>query len=68
MTNERTYHGYSRPFDVLSDSDVQKVIEAVFQLMQDVGVKFDPDPRAMELFGDAGCDISTEGMQSCAKS
>jgi trimethylamine:corrinoid methyltransferase-like protein len=58
MTESRTYCGNVPPYEPLSDADVEKIISATFQLMREVGVKFDPEPRAMELFSKAGCDIS----------
>lgn len=62
MTEAGTSHGNAPPYEPLSDADVEKIIQAVFQLLRETGVKFDPDPRAMGLFADAGCDVSTEGI------
>jgi len=58
MTDPGTYHGGVDPHKILSDADVEKIIDAVFQLMEEIGIKFDPEPRAMELFSNAGCDVS----------
>ncbi len=62
MTDARTYHGSATPDNPLSDADVDAIINATFQLMREIGVKFDPQARAMGLFSDAGCDISSDGI------
>ena len=62
MAEPRTYHGGATPHDVLRESDVEKVIDATFQLLGEVGVKFDPKSRAMDPFSDAGCTISSDGI------
>jgi trimethylamine--corrinoid protein Co-methyltransferase len=62
MAEPRTYHGGAAPHDVLGKVDVEKVINAAFQLLGEVGVKFDPESRAMDLFSDAGCTISSDGI------
>ena len=58
MAELRTYHGNTPPHDPLSKADVEKIIDATFQLMREIGVKFDPELRAMELLAGAGCDVS----------
>jgi trimethylamine--corrinoid protein Co-methyltransferase len=50
------------PYSILPDSEMQKIRTAIFQVMREVGIKFDPDPRAMDLFSDAGCDVSADGI------
>jgi trimethylamine:corrinoid methyltransferase-like protein len=62
MAEPRTYHGGAAPHDVLGQSDVEAVMDATFQLMGEVGVKFDPKSRAMDPFSDAGCTISSDGI------
>jgi trimethylamine--corrinoid protein Co-methyltransferase len=62
MSNSRSHHGSSLPYDPLSTADVQGILDAVFQLMREIGVKFGPHPRVLDLFSDAGCDISAESM------
>lgn len=62
MKNERTFHGDSNPYNILTDPEVRKIQAAVFQLMEEIGIKFDADPRAMKLFSQAGCSISSEGI------
>jgi len=62
MSEPRTYIGDARPHEPLSDAQVEKIINAVFQLMREVGVKFDPDPRVTHLLSEAGCTISSDGI------
>jgi trimethylamine:corrinoid methyltransferase-like protein len=50
------------PPGALSDSDVQKMMEAIFQILREFGVRFDADSRVMDLFSGAGCDISADGI------
>jgi trimethylamine:corrinoid methyltransferase-like protein len=49
-------------YDILSEADVQKILDATFQLMSEIGVEFDPDPRVLDCFADVGCDITPEGV------
>jgi trimethylamine:corrinoid methyltransferase-like protein len=46
------------PYNPLSDDDAEKIVNAAFRFVSEIGVKFDPEPRAMELFSGAGCDVS----------
>jgi trimethylamine:corrinoid methyltransferase-like protein len=46
-------------YDILSESDVQKILDATFELMHEVGVGFDPDPQVLDRFADAGCEITS---------
>ncbi len=62
MTDWTTYAGTIPPYDVLTDADVQKMTEAIFELMREIGVKFEPHLKAFDLFSGAGCDISDEGI------
>jgi len=62
MAEARTYHGGVAPHAVLGEADVEKVIDATFRLLGDVGVKFDPKSRALDPFSDAGCTISPDGI------
>jgi trimethylamine:corrinoid methyltransferase-like protein len=62
MTEPRTYHGRAAPHGVLSDAEVQRILNATFQLLREIGVKFDSGSRAMDLFSDAGCLISSDGI------
>jgi trimethylamine--corrinoid protein Co-methyltransferase len=58
VTDSRTWHGDTSAYEPLSTPDVEKIVAATFQLMLEIGVKFDAEPRAMELFSRAGCEIS----------
>jgi len=60
MTDERISMGGYPIFELLSETDVQKIIDAIFQLLRETGVAFDPDPRVLDRFSDAGCDISSD--------
>ena len=62
MAELRTFHGNAAPHDVLGESDIEKVLDATFQLLGEVGVKFAPKSRAMDPFSDAGCSISADGI------
>jgi trimethylamine:corrinoid methyltransferase-like protein len=50
------------PYDPLSQKDVETILDSALRLMRETGVKFDPEPRGMELFSQAGCEISSEGV------
>jgi trimethylamine:corrinoid methyltransferase-like protein len=60
MTDWTTYAGVIPPYDILTDADVQKMTDAIFELMREIGVKFEPHQKAFDLFAGAGCDISDE--------
>jgi trimethylamine--corrinoid protein Co-methyltransferase len=62
VTGSETYHGNALPYSILPDSEIRKISEAIFQVMREIGIKFDLDPRAMDLFSDAGCDVSADGI------
>jgi trimethylamine--corrinoid protein Co-methyltransferase len=47
-------------YDLLPKSDVEKLVDATFQLLSETGVAFDPDPRVLDRFSDAGCEISAD--------
>jgi trimethylamine:corrinoid methyltransferase-like protein len=54
--------GNAPPYDPLSEAEAQRVVAATLALMHDPGVRFDPDPRVLDLFSAAGCDVSREGL------
>jgi trimethylamine--corrinoid protein Co-methyltransferase len=62
MTHKRTYHGKTPSYNVLSENGVKKIMEAVFQLMLDIGIRFDHHEKAMDVLSRSGCDISSEGI------
>ena len=47
-------------YNVLPESDVHKILDATFKLMNKIGVAFDPDPRVLDRFADAGCEITSD--------
>jgi len=49
-------------YDILSEADVQKILNATFQLMSEIGVAFDPDPQVLDRFADAGCEIMPDNV------
>jgi trimethylamine:corrinoid methyltransferase-like protein len=44
----------------LPKGDVEKLVDATFQLLRETGVAFDPDPQVLDRFSDAGCEISAD--------
>ncbi|MCP4400490.1 MAG: hypothetical protein GY801_24705 [bacterium] len=44
----------------MPESDVHKILDATFKLMNEIGVAFDPDPRVLDRFADAGCGITSD--------
>jgi len=60
MANENIPLNGIPTYGLLSEADVRKLLDASFQLLREVGVAFDPDPRALDRFSDAGCDISAD--------
>jgi trimethylamine--corrinoid protein Co-methyltransferase len=60
MADEKIPLGRTPVYELLSEADVQKIVDAIFRLMRETGVAFDPDPRVLDLFSDAGCDISAD--------
>jgi trimethylamine:corrinoid methyltransferase-like protein len=60
MADQEISPGRTPVYELLSEADVQKIVDAIFQLLRETGVAFDPDPRVLDLFSDAGCDISAD--------
>jgi trimethylamine--corrinoid protein Co-methyltransferase len=60
MPAEEVTQSLTPVYEILPDADIQKIIDATFQLMREVGVGFDPNPKALDLFADAGCDITSD--------
>ena len=56
------HHGPTPPYSPFSKADLKRIIDAAFDLMSQSGIAFDPDPGLMERLGEAGCDVSTEGL------
>ena len=49
-------------YEILSEKDINNIMDAVYELLRDVGARFDPDPRVLDLFSAAGCDVSSKGV------
>jgi trimethylamine:corrinoid methyltransferase-like protein len=72
--------GPTAPYEPLPEPDARRLIDTALELMRDVGVGFEPNPKIMGLFEQAGCDVSggdvvkfdpslvEEALQSAAKS
>ena len=60
MADEKIPLSRTPVYGLLSEADVQKIVDAIFRLMRETGVAFDPDPRVLDLFSDAGCEISAD--------
>jgi trimethylamine:corrinoid methyltransferase-like protein len=60
MADEKIPPAGTPVYEVLSEAQVQKIVDAIFRLLRETGVAFDPDPRVLDLFSDAGCDISAD--------
>jgi trimethylamine:corrinoid methyltransferase-like protein len=61
MPAEEVTQSLTPVYEILPEADIQKIIDATFQLMREMGVGFDPDPKALDLFADAGCEITSDG-------
>ena len=56
------HHGPTPAYSPFSKRDAQRLIDAAFDIMSHTGVGFEPVPRLMDRFADAGCDLSREGL------
>jgi trimethylamine:corrinoid methyltransferase-like protein len=54
------HYGHTPPYDPLSDVEAGRVVDATLQLMRETGIQFDPDPRVLDRFSAAGCDVDRE--------
>ena len=54
--------GLPHRLEVLSPRSVDKLIHAVFGLLEETGIRFDKHEHAYDLFTQAGCDISSDGI------
>lgn len=63
LSGDRGLHrGPTPSYSPFSKEDSQRIIDSAFGLMSQTGVGFDPEPHLMERFGDAGCDVSPDGL------
>ena len=53
--------GPTAPYDPLPEEDARRLIDSALEVMRDVGIGFEPDPKVMKLFAQAGCEISDDG-------
>jgi trimethylamine---corrinoid protein Co-methyltransferase len=53
--------------EVLSEKDIDTIINSAYELLHDPGIRFDPDPRVLDLFSAAGCHISSQGVVSITR-
>ena len=65
--NKATPPGGVPVYEILPEADVQKIIDATFSLMREIGVAFDPDPRALDLFAGAGRIGSSKALFASGK-
>ncbi|MCP4431725.1 MAG: hypothetical protein GY806_12155, partial [Gammaproteobacteria bacterium] len=56
------HYGPTPPHDPLNKTQSQQILKAVFELMRETGVEFEPDPKVLSLFRAAGCDVSDTGL------
>jgi trimethylamine:corrinoid methyltransferase-like protein len=46
----------------LPEADAQRIVDAAFEILRDVGAQFDPEPEVLDLFAKARCDVSPAGV------
>ncbi len=56
------HYGPTPAYSPLSNEDAKRIINATFDLMSQTGIGFEQEPRLKERLGDAGCDVSSEGL------
>lgn len=56
------HQGATAPYEPVPHELVLQLIEAALTLLRECGVAFEVDTRAVELFRQAGCDVSSEGI------
>lgn len=72
--------GPTQPYSPVRDEDAERIINAAFRLVSEIGVRFEPGTEADQLLAAAGCDVQPDGviripvavmkraLASCAKS
>jgi len=53
--------------EVLSENNINAIINSAFDLLRSPGIRFDPDPRVLDLFSAAGCHVSSQGVVSITR-
>jgi trimethylamine--corrinoid protein Co-methyltransferase len=62
LSEDRGLHcGPTPSYSPFSQKDMNRIIDATFELMSQIGIDFDPDPALMDRLRDAGCDVLLEG-------
>jgi len=56
------HYGPTPPYDPLKKAQALQIIESAFETMREAGVEFEPDPKVMNIFRDAGCQVSESGL------
>ena len=60
---ERGLHGgLTNPYEMLSEHDVDRLIESAYALLRDTGCGFEPGTEAIDLLRAAGCAVSGDGV------
>jgi trimethylamine:corrinoid methyltransferase-like protein len=49
-------------FRILGDSDMRQILDSIFFLMREIGVRFCRDSKVLELLDQAGCCVSLDGI------
>ena len=60
MAERETPLGGVPVYELMPETDLRRILDASFQLLREVGVAFEPDPRVLDRFSDAGCEISAD--------
>jgi len=70
----------TRPYDPVHPEEADRIVEAAIDLLETIGVKFEPGTEADEIFASAGCTVTGDGvvkipaeitrsaLRTCAKS
>lgn len=62
MEKKNEYDSSVQPQNPLTKTELKRLVDAIFQLLNEVGVKFEPNPGVMDILSGAGCDITREGI------
>lgn len=62
MGKDTEYINYNSTYKILSEKDIDKILNAAYELLAEVGARFEPDPRVLDLFSSAGCNVSSKGI------